>query len=92
MVKDELLKAGSRSAVGSTRQRARDSMGKREESESRECSAASLVEDEAREGGGEGNCRRSSSEREGFDGEVISSGISGARAVAVDCRRVVRAI
>lgn len=52
--REELLKAGSGSAVESMRQRARVSKGKRGERESRACRAASLAERRACEGGGDG--------------------------------------
>ena len=84
MLKDELLKAGLGSAVESTRQRASDSKGRREESESRECRAASLAEEAAREGGGDGSCRRSSSEIGELGKGDMSSDICGPSAVAVD--------
>ena len=54
MEREALLKLGSVSAEGSTRQRARDSRGRRGGRTSRACKAERRAEERAREGGGDG--------------------------------------
>ena len=89
MARETLLKERSGSAVGSTRQRARVSMGRREESERREWRAQSLADAAAREGGGDG-CLRRLNFGAGLVGIPRGAGGSSGwtkRADAVDWRR-----
>ena len=60
--REELLKAGSGSAVASMRQRARVSRGRRRDSDRRAWRAASLADRSACDGGGDGYLRSLNSE------------------------------